>query len=122
MGCASSAALPFLSNKENEAVSDTPRFNGNVTSDFQVVNNKFKENGVDNMKDVNESFVSDKMKEVVDSTAVQGVIGGVVQTKDGVFNQVKGNIRNFKQLIKSSSMYYINYYLKNQTHNSLTRF
>ncbi|KAL0271550.1 UNVERIFIED_CONTAM: hypothetical protein PYX00_008608 [Menopon gallinae] len=44
-------------------------------------------NGV---KEVNETFVTDKMKEVVDSSAVQGVIGGVVSAKDEIVSQVQG--------------------------------
>lgn len=90
MGCASSAALPFLTVKENRAVVDPANMNGKTSHDLEMVTNKLGSRGLDSISDMNESFVSEKMKEVVDSSAVQGVIGSVVQVKDDVCNQVKG--------------------------------
>lgn len=97
MGCASSAALPFLSGKENQTVADTPRLNGQPPYELKMVNNKLKDdppNGVQMsaIKDVNESFVSDKMKEVVDTSGVQGVIGNVVHAKDEIIHQIQGKL------------------------------
>ncbi|KAK6632737.1 hypothetical protein RUM43_013507 [Polyplax serrata] len=89
MGCASSAALPFLTVKENRAVVDPANMNGKTSHDLEMVTNKLGSRGLDSISDMNESFVSEKMKEVVDSSTVQGVIGSVVQVKDDVCNQVK---------------------------------
>lgn len=91
MGCASSAALPFLTTKENQAVVESPILNGKSSTELHKSNTGLNDTEVENLKDINESFISEKMKDVVDSTAVQGVIGGVIQTKENVYNEVKGN-------------------------------
>lgn len=96
MGCASSAALPFLSGQGSQAVAESPRLNGQPPYELKMVNNKLKDdppNGITaGIKDVNESFVSEKMKEVVDAPGVQGVIGNVVHAKDDIISSIQGKI------------------------------
>ncbi|EEB13011.1 hypothetical protein Phum_PHUM218760 [Pediculus humanus corporis] len=88
MGCASSAALPFLTTKgnQNEGL-ETTSVNGKQHAyDLQSINNELNEN----VKNGSESYISEKIKGVVDSSAVQGVIGNVEKTKEEIYSQVKG--------------------------------
>lgn len=82
MGCASSAALPFLTGKGTPAVTESA--NGKPTYELRM------RDGMNGVKDASETYVSDSAKEVVvdGSSTVQGVVAGA---KDELVSQVQGN-------------------------------